>query len=436
MSGATAFPDGPVLRQEGRIVVYDHGWQMPAMTERHAYLRLRAAGSLPEGLCYAAFPWATLFDKCQMQAPDLDVWLGALDRFRARLPRDRVLVTVCQHIRLQDFMLVMQGAGIAHVFWSHTTRSSRVPVAHWPELHPFPLYPVQSAQPSQERPTLFTFVGARADSYYLSPVRNWILNILGGHPEGLVIGRDRWHFDRYVHEYQVRGERREGQDAEALIDPAASAEFAAGLGRSVFSLCPSGTGPNSIRLWESLGAGCIPVILSRDHALPGGMALWREAAVLSEETPEAVRALPGRLRRLADEPGRRAAMQAAGARLWARYGPDGFVSDILEQAPALAAGGRTRPALSGEIPGANALPDALLGASEVGAGAEDEARLRRFLSVAAARLLADGPAAFEARPDLQERIAAGLGALPAEDPLARHLRAVAGHAGLVLPGGG
>jgi predicted transcriptional regulator len=31
---------------------------------------------------------------------------------------------------------------------------------------------------------------------------------------------------------------------------------------TVFCLCPSGSGPNSIRLWEAIEFGCVPVILS------------------------------------------------------------------------------------------------------------------------------------------------------------------------------
>ena len=38
--------------------------------------------------------------------------------------------------------------------------------------------------------------------------------------------------------------------------------------KSVFSLCPSGSGPNSIRLWESLGIGTIPVVLADTLDLP------------------------------------------------------------------------------------------------------------------------------------------------------------------------
>ena len=94
--------------------------------------------------------------------------------------------------------------------------------------------------------------------------------------------------------------------------------FAATLQQSVFALCPSGSGPNSIRLWEALGYGAIPVILADTLALPGDPVLWRQASVQVPETPEALAALPGQLEVLRRDPARRRAMQAAGQQLWRR----------------------------------------------------------------------------------------------------------------------
>jgi hypothetical protein len=113
-----------------------------------------------------------------------------------------------------------------------------------------------------------------------------------------------------------------------LVDDKASIEFQDSLRNSTFSLCPSGSGPNSIRLWESIGAGSIPVILADTYAPPGPRDLWERAAVFCAETKEAVRALPERLRALAAEPGRLRAMRQALRQLWLLYGRDGFVSDV------------------------------------------------------------------------------------------------------------
>ena len=53
--------------------------------------------------------------------------------------------------------------------------------------------------------------------------------------------------------------------------------------RSKFSLCPGGSGPNTIRLWESLSFGSIPVILANDHKLPHFVD-WDDICVVYDET--------------------------------------------------------------------------------------------------------------------------------------------------------
>lgn len=43
------------------------------------------------------------------------------------------------------------------------------------------------------------------------------------------------------------------------------------LARSRFSLCPRGSGPSTVRFWESLQAGAIPILISDDMVLPEGV---------------------------------------------------------------------------------------------------------------------------------------------------------------------
>jgi hypothetical protein len=45
-------------------------------------------------------------------------------------------------------------------------------------------------------------------------------------------------------------------------------EYNTVLSDSVFSLCPEGTGPNTIRLWESMAIGSIPVLFENDWIRP------------------------------------------------------------------------------------------------------------------------------------------------------------------------
>lgn len=45
-------------------------------------------------------------------------------------------------------------------------------------------------------------------------------------------------------------------------------EYESILSRSRFSLCPRGSNPNSVRFWESLAAGAIPILISDNYKLP------------------------------------------------------------------------------------------------------------------------------------------------------------------------
>ena len=83
------------------------------------------------------------------------------------------------------------------------------------------------------------------------------------------------------------------------VDRAAPIEFTRILQESIFSLCPSGAGPNSTRLWESIGCGSIPVVLSDDYLPPGSKALWELATVSCPERLEDILALPDRLAAMA-----------------------------------------------------------------------------------------------------------------------------------------
>jgi hypothetical protein len=328
-------PDTSAFSLVAGVAAHDRDWQFPAITEKHAFACIRAQGGAPSGVVYVAFPWATLIDKLQTRAADAAQFLALFRAFIRFLPPEGRRVTVCQHVLMRRFMVLFEDAGIHHIFWSHATVADRTPTEGDPEIHPFPLYPVQLPAEDGEhvgsddaRPYLFSFIGARPDRFYLTQVRAWILDDLKGEPDGLIVGRDGWHYQKVVYDHQVLRTGNASAGAAPLVDDKTSVEFQKSLRSSTFSLCPSGSGPNSIRLWESIGAGSVPVIMADTYQPPGPRALWEQAAVFCDETPEAVRALPARLRALAAEPGRLVEMRQAMQQLWLLYGPGSFVSDI------------------------------------------------------------------------------------------------------------
>lgn len=301
-------------------------WQRPNATEAHAANQLleRYGSVLQEGgAAYLPFAWATWIDVARDHpAPQAPLSAGT---------PQQLLATVGQHIEMLQHIGLLRRCGVTDLFWSHATTG----LHHHQgvRIHPFPLFPVRCTThpaaagglPSPERRWLYSFQGVDRPELYLTRVREWILH-LPPRQDAVVESRLEWHFEQQVYREQVHGEPADAARHAQLRTEADS--FVATLQQSVFALCPSGSGPNSIRLWEALGYGAIPVILADTLALPGDAELWRQASVRVPETPEALAALPGQLEALRGDHHRLSAMQAAGQRLWRRYGPGDFVADL------------------------------------------------------------------------------------------------------------
>jgi hypothetical protein len=301
-------------------------WQRPNATEAHAAEQLsewQGAVLQEGGAAYLPFAWATWIDLARDRpAPPAPLNAG---------PAQQLLATVGQHIEMLQHIGLLRRCGVTDLFWSHATTG----LHHHQgvRIHPFPLFPVRCTThpaaagglPSSERRWLYSFQGVDRPDLYLTRVREWILN-LPPRPDALVESRREWHFEQQVYREQVHGEPADAARHAELRMEADS--FAATLQQSVFALCPSGSGPNSIRLWEALGYGAIPVILADSLALPGDAELWCQASVRVAETPEALAALPGQLEALRRDQARLRTLQAAGQQLWLRYGPGDFVADL------------------------------------------------------------------------------------------------------------
>ncbi len=246
---------------------------------------------------------------------------------------NRVRATVCQHIWALEEIEIFQQTGITDLFWSHATLDCFI--YQGVRIHPFPLYPVRCtshAPPyplpgSRQRPLLYSFQGAYSPELYRSAVQQWIVE-LSQRPDACIALRSEWHFEQAVYREQVSGEPPNPALALALAQQAN--QYVETLQQRRFALCPSGSGPNSIRLWEALGYGAVPVILSDSLRLPGDLELWRQAALFVPETRAGIAGLPALLEHVANEPGRLDAMQAAGQTIWQRYGPQNFVVDVVE----------------------------------------------------------------------------------------------------------
>lgn len=301
---------------------------------------MRQHGELDGNVMYLGFPWATLFDLLNKSHPRAENLLANLDAIATEIRKANLsaVATVCQHIHLVKYAAVLSAAGVTDVFWSHATKdAATLPDNVKLSLHPFPLYPVhisQSATAGHARSVLYSFVGAIKNSCYLTEVRRWIWRHLRKDPRGCVVARDMWHYHGEVYEGQIRGRRFFGVKKQLKKEQ----EFRDLLATSVFVLCPSGSGPNTIRLWEAFASGAIPVIISDSYLPPGAWEEWADAVVFCKESLEAVIALPARLEALAANPAKIAKMREMGTALAHKFGPENFGASIRDWSLNLACG--------------------------------------------------------------------------------------------------
>ena len=279
-------------------------WQFPCRTEAAAWdvhSGLPCPALQDDALhIYLGLPWATWIDKArksawggggavvmQQQLQWVGVQLSGLRHALAALDVQLRVHTVCQHIYWLDMLPAWRKLGVTDLWLSHcpppdATHVSMPPV-QLPDLggmrlHPWGLYAVNVEDPQRraglqpgkdatDRPVLASFVGAHMP-HYLSDVR-LRLKALADKPGFVVRITDAWHFEQVVYQHQIEGHTL----ASSGVRDDTVASYNQLLSDSVFALCPSGAGPNTLRLWEALAVGAIPVLLGVQPMLPLGGSL-------------------------------------------------------------------------------------------------------------------------------------------------------------------
>jgi hypothetical protein len=291
-------------------------WQYPCRTEADAYeAHQYLQGALINGHIvdtYIALPWATFVDK--KSYPE-----GILGLYASRIKAAKEIAgtfgftvrvnTVCQHIFWRDIQPYFEKVGITNLWISHK-ENALDKLGNGIYLHAWPLYAVnyldRSRRPGMhyiptDKKTIFaSFVGAHM-KHYLSDVRVR-LKELANLPGFQIEIKDLWHFNKVVYNFQVAG-NFEHKDSTQMDE---AYQYNQTLSNSLFSLCPVGAGPNSLRLWESLAIGAIPVNLSDrlqlpalDFVDPEKKLRWEDAIIFHAEKD--LNTLEARLRSLSPE---------------------------------------------------------------------------------------------------------------------------------------
>lgn len=271
-------------------------WQFPARTEAAAFeLHQELAEAPRQGdtvHAYLGLPWATWIDLGTHESSAYRgkqpaevgnellmqrVRIGGLRKALQECGVQLRIHTVCQHIHWRLWLPAWRSLGITDLWLSHAPADAPAEATSM-TLHPWRLYAVnveddarrvglQNGRDPAHKPLLASFVGAYAD-HYVSDVRVR-LRSLADVPRFHVHVTDKWHFESTVYEHQIGGGPLANPDATVN----SVRQYNELLSDSVFALCPAGAGPNTLRLWEALAVGSVPVLLGPAPQFPKGGSL-------------------------------------------------------------------------------------------------------------------------------------------------------------------
>ena len=236
-------------------------WQYPVITEKTFYLQNKNDSS------YLDIPWATIIDK-KINHNKIKPYIDSNKTY-----------TCAQHISFRTIIPLLREKNINTLYTPHKVINENS--IKGVIIKPCPLYAVNYEDNkrnklfrnkdfvSHRRKLLYSFIGGYQRDY-LTDIRLRIFEMK--HPNNTLIkNTGGWHFNKVVYN---KKQSKKGELNENKTDDEKTTFYNQTLLDSRYSLCPSGTGPNSIRFWESLAIGSIPILLSDTLDLPKNK-LWK-----------------------------------------------------------------------------------------------------------------------------------------------------------------
>lgn len=264
-------------------------WQYPCATEKQAFenhLSIRHGEHVKieanEVNIYVPLPWATYVDKRGFP----ENYLGRIKTLIAMYKKLAELNgfilkvhSVCQHIHWVRMLEKAQWLGITDFHISHKDSQSegaQQEAGTSLTLHGWPLIAVNYVTPDRsegmerkpisEKRLLASFIGAHMPHYRDdSRIKLFEAAKECGRDDVFVDLGNEWHFNKVVYEEQVLNKEVEAHHIDEHHKK--TFRYNSILSDSKFSLCPEGAGPNTLRFWESIAVGSIPVIFSKDLAV-------------------------------------------------------------------------------------------------------------------------------------------------------------------------
>lgn len=251
-------------------------WQYPVITEKTFYEQNKNNSD------YLGLPWATIIDK-----------KISLDQVYNLITNNQTKhnFTCCQHVHFRKLIHFWRSIGIKTVYSPH--KKIGEDQIDGIKILPCPLFAVNVEDKTRNnliletdilecnRPLLYSFSGGYQSHNYLTDIREKIFNLKSRSKEDVYIrNTGTWHFNCVVYNDKQNDSGELNESNEHKDKTRVYNEL---LLKSKFTLCPSGSGPNSIRFWEALGAGSIPVLLADTLDLPNNK-LWSSGILRVKES--------------------------------------------------------------------------------------------------------------------------------------------------------
>ncbi|NDB86468.1 MAG: hypothetical protein EB127_27790, partial [Alphaproteobacteria bacterium] len=186
---------------------------------------------------------------------------------------------VCQHIHWKKLLGFWEYLGIKNIHLSHLTKSiknnSIASFSPWHLIAPNAEIPVRNkglrTKSTKDKKYLCSFVGAILNNYR-SDIRHKLESTFTSanknklRKDVVFQVKNRWFYDGAVYTLQVRGLNLDPSYLESHA--LETKNFNETVSDSLFVACPEGSGPNTLRIWESMSVGSIPILFENDWERP------------------------------------------------------------------------------------------------------------------------------------------------------------------------
>jgi|TARA_B110000967_G_scaffold210000_1_gene269406 hypothetical protein len=309
------------------LIAYPYHWQESASTEKLVFEQLRHSG-YSGNANYVAFPWSSLINALLFKDSKLlEILVAMHGVLRQNLPEGKQLVTVSQHPDTMRFQELFLTCNITVLLTPH--KSKDISSIQKLQIKPFPLLGVQDVENFAEHRSnpkyLLNFVGAYDPLTYLSEMRDYILSKKAERNDYRIFQRPQWHYLAAVSR-QHFGTME--SDEKLNLEDEYRKQFLNVIKQSDFTLCPTGRGLCTTRIFEALSGGSIPVVLSTVLDLPGNQILWNKACIIEQETKEGLDRALETIDKMS--PSEIESMRQAGKELHLSLNPSSYCRSIME----------------------------------------------------------------------------------------------------------